>query len=95
MRLRIEWGLLLTIENIFGTLERSVKDFEVFYSGLPIIAELIGIPVPFLESSSVDGPNPFVYTGYTDLIGAKPDNIPMFAMCSMYRIVFFFFIPLP
>ena len=95
MRLRIEWGLLLTIENIFGTLDQSVEKMKYFCDILPIIAELIGIPAPFLKSSTVDSPNPFVYTGYADFIGAKPDNISMLAMCSMDRIVFFFFISFP
>ena len=95
MRLRMEWGLLSTIENIFGTLDRSVEELEVISLELPIIAELIGIPTPFLKSSTVDSPNSFVYTGYADFIGTKPDNVSMLAMCSMDRLVFFFFISLP
>ena len=96
MRLRIEWGLLSTIENIFGTLDRSVEELELFLCDkLPIIFELIGIPTPFLKASTVNSPNPFVYTGYTDFVGAKPDNVSMLAMCSMDRLVFFFFVSFP
>lgn len=55
---------------------------------LPIISELVRIPTPLLEASTVDGAYTLIYSGDADLVRSQPDNVSMLHMRCMNGAIF-------
>lgn len=56
---------------------------------IPIVLELIRIPIPFLKASAVHCANTFIHASYADLIGTESDNVSMLDMCCIDSPILF------